>query len=102
MLRSILHVPGRVPGDGVRATVANNPRIGALSKKHLFSTVRSVGLKVKVKVPADQDLVRPAPRFPDGRLFVAPSHGGQRSKLSVSLLRALIPQLIKWNPLDLI
>ncbi|CAK7296251.1 hypothetical protein VULLAG_LOCUS5296 [Vulpes lagopus] len=54
--------------------------MGALSKKHLFSTVQSVG--VKVKVPADQDLVRPAPRFPDGWLLVAPSHQGQRSKLS--------------------
>ncbi|XP_025871610.1 dnaJ homolog subfamily C member 8-like [Vulpes vulpes] len=55
--------------------------MGALSKKHLFSTVQSVG--VKVKVPADQDLVRPpAPRFPDGWLLVAPSHRGQRSKLS--------------------
>ncbi|CAD7679789.1 unnamed protein product [Nyctereutes procyonoides] len=60
--------------------------MGALSKKHLFSTVWSVGLKVNVKVLADQDLVRPAPRFPDGRLLVAPSHGGQRSKLSVNLV----------------
>lgn len=71
-------------------------RLGGLHKRHVFLTVPEVK-EFKIKVQADEVPSKdPLPGLAGGHFLLAPSHGGKRKLLSLSLFIRIVS--LSWGP----